>query len=95
MPYAAPPATYIVNVISPPAPAYAAPMGGCGYGFGFDCGLGFWPGFYATNPLVVRGGKHAHHHRRIGPVAGQQHIVPPLIPYPVQTRPGGRPRGRG
>ena len=33
MPYAPAP-TYIVNVVSPPAPAYAAPMGGCGYGFG-------------------------------------------------------------
>jgi hypothetical protein len=93
MPYAPAP-TYIVNVVSPPAPAYAAPAGGCGYGFGWDCGFGFWPGFYTSSPVVIRG-KHPHHHRRVGPVAGNQHLIPPLIPLPTQTRPSGRSRGRG
>ena len=93
MPYMPAP-TYIVNVVSPPAPAYAAPTGGCGYGYGLDCGFGFWPGFYTSTPIVIRG-KHPHHHRRIGPVAGQQHLIPPLIPLPTQTRPGGGSRGRG
>ena len=88
-----------------PAPAYAAPAGGCGYGFGWAIAVSASgrastrpiPSWFAAasmltitaaSPIVIRG-KHPHHHRRIGPMVDNSHLIPPLIPLPVQTRPGG------
>jgi hypothetical protein len=36
-----------------PVPVYAQPLIGCDYSWG-NCGLGFWPGFYPANVVVVR-----------------------------------------
>ena len=82
------PASYIVNVLSAPAPAYPPGPAGCDYSFG-DCGFGVWPGYYyAPGVFPVRGGKN---HRRYGPSPGNGHLIPPLIPLPQPPRMGGPP----
>jgi hypothetical protein len=85
MAYASPPqsAPYIVNVVSPPAPAYA-PAGGCDYGWG-DCGFGVWPGYYPASVFVTPRGKGLRRGNSTYQYGGQ--IVPPLITPLPQLRP--------
>ena len=82
------PASYIVNVLSAPAPSYPQGPAACDYSFG-DCGFGVWPGYYyAPGVFPIRAGKN---NRRFGPSQGNGHLIPPLIPLPQPTRMGGPP----
>jgi hypothetical protein len=87
----APPPAPQVIVVSPPAPAYPQPVAaGCDFSWPYNCGFGFWPGFYpATVVLGDNHFRHRHHHRP-GHQARPRHSLRtppgifPIVPVPRQ-----------
>jgi hypothetical protein len=76
-----PPAPQVIVVSPPPAPVYPQPVAaGCDFSWPYNCGFGFWPGFYPTT-VVVRD-SHFRHHRHPIHHARPRHGLntPPIVP---------------